>query len=591
MASAEFLAALRRIGFFAIASAVVPAAFCAANPPVILISIDTLRADRLSAYGYRKAATPHIDSFAQNGTVFTAVNTQIPLTLPSHTVLFTSTYPFENRVEENGERVPAGLVTLASILHDHGYKTAAFIGSCLLNREMGLDRGFDLYDSPFRIESGAAENPYSVRVRRDGALVIRAARQWLDANRGQAVFAFLHLFDLHTPYAAPPAAGRTGSAAYDAELGYIDQLLGRLRDSLEQSGLWNQSVVILLSDHGEGLGDHGEASHGYFMYQSTVHVPLIVHWPAGSGEHAARIEEAAGLIDVAPTILDFLHIAAPPAFHGVSLLHPAAHAVYSESLYAHEAFQWAALRGVREGARKYIQAPRPELYDLAADPGELNNLYHAESAETRPLEAELAKLLTEFAPKRTSAAPEILPQMRATLGSLGYLSGGAPGIGAGGADPKERLPEFQQYEKSLSALYGGHFEAAIATFRDLLTRDPHNTLARYYLGDAFLRSGKTDDAIREWTQALAFDPEYAPADEAIGATWLARGDYSKARGFFEQALAVAPSDFAAEMELGLIAEREGNFKEAIRRLEASCKIAPDSVECGPRLQQLREKAK
>jgi choline-sulfatase len=297
------------------------------------------------------------------------------------------------------------------------------------------------------------------------------------------------------------------------------------------------------------------------------------------------------LIDVAPTILDSLHIAAPAFSHGVSLLHPAPHAVYSESSYAHDAFQWAVLRSVRQGPRKYIQAPRAELYDLTSDPGELNNLYRVGSPESRSLEAALAELFTQFAPKRTSAAPEILPQMRATLGSLGYLSGGAPGIGAGGTDPKDRLPEFQLYEKGLTALYGGHFEAAIGIFRDLLARDQHNTLARYYLGDAFLRSGKPDDAIREWTQALAFDPEYAPADEAVGAVWFARGDYAKARGFFEQALAVAPNDFAAELELGLIDEREGKFKDAVRRIETSCKVAPESVECGRRLQELREKAK
>lgn len=563
----------------------------APNTPVILISIDTLRADHLSAYGYRKSATPHIDSFAQNGTIFTGVNAQIPLTLPSHTVLFTSTYPFENRVEENGERVPAGLTTLASVLRDHGYKTAAFVGSCLLNRELGLDRGFDVYDSPFHIESGAAENPYSVRVRRDGALVIRAARQWLDANRGQAVFAFLHLFDLHTPYAAPAAAGRSGSAGYDAELAYVDQLMGRLRDALEQGGWWDRSLVILLSDHGESLGDHGETSHGYFIYQSTLHVPLLVHWPAGSGDHAARVAEPAGLIDVAPTVLDFLRIPAPAAFHGASLLHAAAHPVYSESVYARDAFQWAALRGLREGARMFIQAPKPELYNFSADPDEANNLFRADSTEARPLETALAKLVAQFAPKRTAGAPEILPQMRATLGSLGYLSGGAPGLGSGGADPKDRLPEFNLYEKALTALYGGRFETAVASFRELLAHDGRNALARYYLGDAFLRSGKPDDAIREWTAALEYDPEYAPADEAIGAVWFARRDYEKARGFFEQALAVTPGDYAAEFELGLIEQREGRFKDAVREVEAACKAAPDSVECGEPLDELRAKSK
>jgi choline-sulfatase len=573
-----------------VAAAFLPAMLHAAGAPVILISIDTLRADHLSAYGYRKLLTPHIDSFARDGTLFTAANAQIPLTLPSHMALFTSTYPFETRIEENGERVPSGPPTLAAILRDHGYKTAAFIGSCLLNREMGLDRGFDLYDSPFHIESGAAENPYSVRVRRDGALVIRAARQWLDANRGQPVFAFLHLFDLHSPYSAPAAAGRSGATGYDAELAYVDQLMGRLRDALEQGGWWNRSLVILLSDHGESLGDHGEASHGYFIYQSTLHVPLLIHWPAGSGEHPARVTQPAGLMDVAPTALDFLQIPSPVAFHGTSLMHAVAHPIYSESAYARDAFQWAALRGLRQQSIQYIQAPHPELYDLAADPQETTNLYHSNSPEARPLEAELAKLLAQFAPRRTSGAPEILPQMRTTLGSLGYLSGGAV-AGAAGADPKDRLPEYNLYEKGLAALYSGRFEAAIANFRDLLTHDARNALARYYLGDVFLRAGKPDDAIREWAAALAYDPEFAPADEAIGAVWFARGDYEKARRFFDQAMAVAPNDFAAELELGLIDEREGRFKEALARIEGACKVAPESLECGRPLQKLREEAK
>ncbi len=585
------LAGIRpRIALLAVLLTPLPA-FSAPNTPVILISIDTLRADHLSAYGYRKSPTPHIDSFARKGTVFTAVDAQIPLTLPSHTVLFTSTYPFENRVEENGERVPQSLITLASALRQYGYKTAAFVGSCLLNREMGLDRGFDVYDSPFHIENGAAENPYSVRVRRDGALVIRAARQWLEENRGQTVFAFLHLFDLHTPYSASTAAGKTGAAGYDAELGYVDQLMGRLRDALEQGGWWDRSLVILLSDHGESLGEHGETSHGYFIYQSTLHVPLLVHWPVGSAEHAAREDEPAGLIDVAPTVLDFLGIPAPAAFHGKSLLHPAPHPIYSESVYARDAFQWAALRGLRQGSRQLIQAPKPELYDLAADPDEKNNLYPSAPAAARPLETSLTKLLAQFAPRRDSGAPDILPQMRATLGSLGYLSGVEGSFGGGGADAKNRLPEFDLFEKGLGALYGSHFEVAIASFRELLSRDARNAMARYYLGDAFLRSGKPDEAIRQWTAALAYDPEYAPADEAIGAVWFARRDYEKARGFFEQALAVAPGDYAAEFELGLIAEREGKLQDAVRHIETACKAAPYSVECGQPLDALRTKAK
>src|SRR5580658_8242311 len=568
------------------------AATLQAATPVILISVDTLRADHLGAYGYKFARTPNIDSFAQNGTLFAQDDTQIPLTLPSHTSLFTSSFPFETGIEENGERVPADAVTLATVLQAHGYKTAAFIGSCLLNREMGLSQGFDTYDSPFNLQGGASDNPYAQRVRRDGSLVIRATRQWLDANRGQTVFAFIHLFDLHTPYSALAAAGRTGTAAYDAELEYADQVIGRLKQALDQGGWWDRSLVILLADHGESLGDHGEASHGYFIYQSTLHVPLLVHWPADSTGHPARVEEPVGLIDVAPTVLGFLHIDTPTSFHGVNLLNSAPRAVYSESMYTRDAFQWAPLRGLRVGSQQYIQAPRPELYDLRADPRELTNVVGANAAEAHSLGDQLAKLLTQFTPKVKIATPSIPPQTRGVLESLGYLSGGARGGGRVGVpDPKDKLAEYNLYEKALTALYSGRPDSAIAGFRAALAEDPHNTLARYYLGDAYLRSGKPDDAVREWTAALAFDPEYAPADEAIGAVWLGRQDYAKARSFFEQALAVAPGDYAAQFELGAVAQRQGQFKEALHYFETGCKIAPDASECGQQLQALREKAK
>lgn len=582
------MSSLRLVG---IAPLVLAAALQAATP-VILISVDTLRADHLGAYGYKSVRTPNIDSFAHNGTLFAQADSQIPLTLPSHTSLFTSSYPFETGVEENGERVPAGTVTLATILQAHGYKTAAFIGSCLLNREMGLSQGFDFYDSPFSLQNGASDNPYALRVRRDGSLVVRAARQWLDANRGQTVFAFIHFFDLHTPYSAPAAAGRTGATAYDAELEYADQVIGRLKQALEQGGWWNRSLVILLADHGESLGDHGEASHGYFIYQSTLHVPLILHWPADSTGHPARIEEPVGLIDVAPTVLGFLHINAPPSFHGANLLNAAPHAVFSESMYTRDAFQWAPLRGLRIASQQYIQAPRPELYDLRTDPRELTNIVGGNAPEAHSLADQLAKLLAQFTPKVHTAASSVPPQTRGALESLGYLSGGArTGGRGGGPDPKDKLAEYNLYEKALTALYSGRPDNAIAGLRSALAEDPHNTLARYYLGDAYLRSGKPDDAVREWTSALAFDPEYAPADEAIGAVWLGRQDYAKARTFFEQALAVAPGDYAAQFELGTVAQRQGQFKEALHYFENGCKIAPDASECGQQLQVLREKAK
>jgi len=488
-----------------------------AQTPVIVISIDTLRADHLSTYGYRAISTPNIDAFTQHGTLFTDVNSQIPLTLPSHTSLFTSTYPFHNGIEENGEVVPAGAVTLALILQSHGYKTAAFIGSSLLGRSAGLDRGFDEYDSPFGSPAAGAESPYSSRVRRDGALVLRAATQWLTAHKGQPAFAFIHLFDLHAPYKLhqTPGSALPETAGYDTEIGYVDQILGRFKQTLEQSGWWQRSLVVVLADHGESLGDHGESSHGYFAYESTLHVPLIIHWPESTEVYPARSTNAAGLIDVAPTIIDALHLPAPPSFEGTSLMkfdETPAHAIYSESVYARDQFRWAAIRTLRIGPWKLVDTPRAELYDLEKDPRELTNVLRANSAEAATLRAELSKLLARYKPSEKTPARDT--STSAALKSLGYLAG-SQRKGSEGPDPKDRLPEYQLFEKALDAFYAHRLDAAIGGLRRVLTLDPGNLPARGTLGQVYLSAGKLEAAIREWKAALAIDPAFAPAAEAL----------------------------------------------------------------------------
>ncbi len=506
----------------------------AEKPPVILISIDTLRADHLSAYGYTKIRTPNIDSFADGGTTYLHIDSQIPLTMPSHTSLMTSTYPFENQVEENSESVPSGAVTLASVLHANGYRTAAFIGSIILDRSYGLDKGFDLYDSPFETAPGERPNPYSARVRRDAALVTRAARQWWAENRSEPWFAFLHLYDLHTPYKLPQVAGVTPTVAgYDAELKYVDQVLGRLREALERDGLWNKALVILLADHGEGLGDHGETSHGYFIYESTMHVPLIIHWPAGASRYPKRVTEAGGLIDVAPTILDFLHIPAPPSFEGVSLLSAdSGRMTYEESVYPQDSFGWAALRSVQLGSYKYIDAPKAELYDLSKDPGERMNILEAHPAEARSLKARLDGLMARYAPKqRQPSSSEIPEHTREVLGSLGYTAGGRQAARGRAADPKDKLPEEEAYERGLTFLYSGRYSQASFTLRRIVAEDARNLPALGALGQAYLRSGNAARAVELWQQALERDPAYRPAAELIGEYWLGQKDYDKACRF------------------------------------------------------------
>jgi choline-sulfatase len=526
----------------------------AAPPPVILISIDTLRADHLSAYGYTRIRTPNIDSFAQGGTLYSNVGAQVPLTLPSHMSLFTSTYPFENQIEENAERVPAGAVTLAAVLKAQGYKTAAFISSVFLEREMGLDQGFEFYDSPFQFEAfspmsgsmffgGAGQNPYGVRDRRDGALAVGAAVRWLNAHQGQPVFVFIHLFDLHKPYIR---------GDYDSELLYVDHVLGGLKQSLVQHGWWDKSLVALFSDHGEGLGDHGEASHGYFIYQSTLHVPLLVHWPAES--RPARDPQPAGLIDVAPTILDALHLPQPAAFEGKSLLSDSPRFVYAESVHAHDAFGWAPLRSLRVGSMKYIDVPKPELYNLQTDPQEKVNLIALDPAKVTELRGTLRKLLIRYAPKRPASPDQLSPATRALLGSLGYLAAGPQsGMKSAGADPKDKLTEFQLYERAQVSLYYKRLEEATALLSRLLANDPKNLLARRDLGAAYV-------------------------DQKI---------FAKARACFEQVLAAAPDDYVAHFELGIVDKNLGLMKEARSHMEAACRIAPDASQCKVELERMK----
>jgi choline-sulfatase len=586
----------------------------ARQTPVILISIDTLRADHLSAYGYRKIHTPGIDSFADpltgslaadsfahRGTLFANAESQIPLTLPSHLSLFTSTYPFANQIEENAERVPEGVVTLASVLRSHGYQTAAFVGCVFLERQIGIGQGFDVYDSPFNFPvlsplsgsmlAGTRQNQYTMRDRRDGALVTSAAARWLAAHRGQPAFVFVHLFDMHKPYHLPASFHATPSVSgYDAELEYVDRLMGAFRQTLMDQGWWDRSLVVLLADHGESLGEHGEDSHGTFIYQSTLHVPLIFHWPAGAHWPADRPDQPAvvsqpvGLIDVAPTVLDFLHVPSPPSFAGRSLMGEAgtgrsgfdSHPVYAESLHTHDAFGWAPLRSLRDGDFKYIEAPTPELYDLRADPHEQRNLARAAALGTGGLrtggvrtggvkapskalskalemKGQLAQFLARYGTARPAPARANSPETQARLRSLGYLAPGSrPALSSDGADPKDRLPEFRLYESAQAALYQGRIAEATAMLLQVLARDPNNTLARRDLGGCYVER-------RMWNQA---------------------------RVAFARVLERVPEDYVTHFELGIAEEHLGLLKEAREDLETACRIAPEASQCRHELETL-----
>ena len=588
--------------------------------PVILISIDTLRADHLSCYGYRNLKTPSIDSLTANGTLFSQASSQIPITLPSHLSLLTSTYPFANGIEENGERVPPGATTLAVVLQSRGYLTAAFIGGYFLAREFGLDQGFSLYDSPFTGHMEGSEA--AAALKRPAADVLAEARKWLAGHDNPSAvpfFVFIHLFDLHHPYTEPESfRTQYPGSEYDAELAYTDSMLGEFWQFLKDRGIFSCSLIVLTADHGESLGDHGESTHGYFIYQSTLRVPLIIHWP---DEHASggtprvrvpgvrdprpggaavppirpsRVDEPVGLIDVAPAILQFLGLPQPSSFEGTSLLDllsaaagasAAPRGVYSESLYAHDKFGWAPLRALRIGDFKYIDAPEPELYNLASDPSEQHNLISNHPAVAQALRTRLVDLRKQFARAGAPAQPEISPEALANLHALGYLgfSSAYAGKNTTGPDPKSRLAEYRLYLRALELSQTGHGSEAIAIFREVLDEDDQNLPAHEDLADCYFQLRRFYDAAGELRAALALDPHDVRAEELLGSVWLEAGDKPRARAEFERLLGFAPADYTAHFGLGLLDEDAGHLDDAVRDFQAALQARPDSADAHDRL--------
>jgi choline-sulfatase len=576
----------------------------AAPQAVILISVDTLRADHLSCYGYSRLRTPHIDSLAQGGTLFTQINSQAPITLPSHVSLLTSTYPFANAIRENAQVLPPGAVTLATALASQGYATAAFIGGYFLKRQYGLAQGFEAYDSPFdtRLIRGGLD------LKRPASEVLKSAEHWLDQHSSQAFFVFIHLFDLHQPYDAPAAfRARAPDSEYDQELAYVDDSLGSFFYFLTQHGVEQRALVVLFADHGESLGDHGESTHGYFIYNSTLHVPLIFHWPhtsqsrnseiggqeseqnLSSTHYLPRVDAPAGLIDVAPTILNFLVFQQPASFCGHSLLELAKGAtvpprdVYSESSYAHDKFGWAVLRTLRQGDYQYIEAPHPELYDLKHDPAEMHNLLPGRSALAVSYRERLTAMMGTY---RSSSAIATLrgtsaePSSAENLRSLGYLEikSPHPSLEDSGVDPKDRLFEYKRFLLAGHLARLGKAAEAAAEFQAILADDPRNLPAYIELARSDLALRRYLDGAHQLETALALDPRNAEAEELLGDIWMAVGNLERAAAEFHTLLTFAPEDYEGHFGLGLIAAQRGKASEAIEQFHTALTVNPRSAE-------------
>ena len=382
---------------------------------LVLVTLDTTRADRLPAYGFGGVATPAIDGLAARGAVFDVVVSVAPLTLPAHTSLFTGLYPPHHGVRDNTDRgLDPAHATLATILHDRGFHTAAFVGAIVLGADRGLARGFDVYDD------GRAPGLPPPR-RRPGREVVNHARAWIDRLDDTPFFLWVHLYDVHAPQALPVDFRRASGDRYEGGIAYVDDQIGRLLDALGRRDRLANTVIVVAGDHGESLGEHGEKEHGIFLYESTLRVPLVVCAP---GVAARRVAGVTSLVDLFPTVLRLLGLTVPAAGDGVSLV-PALsggrvpeRAVYAESLYATH-FGWGPLRMVRDGRFKFIDAPKPELYDLARDPNEGHNLADEHIATAVALRRELLGMTADVSAHSDTAR---LPVERLqALEALGYV--------------------------------------------------------------------------------------------------------------------------------------------------------------------------
>lgn len=568
---------------------------------IILITIDTARADRMGFLGSKRGLTPHLDGLASRSMIFTRAYAQVPLTTPSHASLLTGTYPQFNNVEELGASLPASLPYLPAILHEHGYQTAASIGSIVLDASSkqapGFNRGFDSYDAHFH-QRKPGEDRYHSMERRAQEVESRAV-DWLQHRESQPFFLWMHFYDPHDPYDPPePFKSKYASQPYDGEIAYVDWAIGSLLHTLQTQGLYDNAVIVVAADHGEAFGEHGEERHGVFLYDETVHVPLLLKLPARFAgvkvSAGTRVEQRVALVDVAPTLLEVAGITAPSEMQGQSLLPLVSEAmgetnpaipkkqksadrpVYSESTYA-RSFGWAALSSWRAGKYLYIEAPRPELYDQSVDPKSTQNLATNSKAVADTLQSQL----TGFRAKTSSTSKlktELDPIQAEKLRALGYMVSDNTASGpakAGEIDPKDKVEVANRFHRSAVDFEEDRYDDGIAILRDLLRMEPDMPGIYLELGRALVHQGRFEEAVPIFRTAIQKATESATAHYELGMALVKTRHWEAALP--EARLAVAYNSNSAQLHffLGVVELHLKHVPEATRELEASLKIDPD----------------
>lgn len=554
-----------------------------ARPNLVLITVDTLRADRVGAYGDRTAETPNIDALARRGVRFDAAFAHAPLTFPSHTSILTGELPSVHGARDNGwEVLQPRAVTVADRLRSAGYHTGAFVSTFILSAQFGLDHGFDVYDDHLR----SAGPLLDLDLRRPAADTAAAAERWIAAQGSAPFFAWIHFYDPHAPLKPSPG----GHNPYDAAVTEADAGVGRILAALDRAGVARRTAVILTGDHGEGLGDHGEEQHGLLLYDSVVRVPLIVAAPGlASGVVANQVQH----VDIVPTLLALAGAPAASGLPGHDLLTAARHAAsaghaaqgdetYGESWYGRIHFGWSELRYLRADGWKYIDGPAPELYDVLHDPGESKNVAESHAQLAGAMRARLVTLARSDSPATETRRVAPDAETAARLAALGYVSGtSAPTRTSGEStrpDPKRMLPAFEAYEGALNdgigQLVANQPARAVEKFRKLVHDYPQSFGAHHYLGYALTAAHHDAEAIPEYQEALRINPQYAIADFDLARAEAAVGQTAQASAAIDAGFRLEPQSVYGAMAGGLVAWARGDNAGARRLFQFATTLAP-----------------
>lgn len=538
---------------------------------VVIITIDTLRADRLGCYGFALARTPQIDALAEQGVRCTNAITTAPITLPAHTSILTGLYPPAHGVRDNGAyALGDDVVTLAERLKDAGYATQAFVSALVLNRRYNLTQGFDGYDDDLWAEGAAPM--FMIRDRpahKTAARAVTWLEHWGQETQRRPFFVWIHFFDPHHPYEARVPNRYLLPTSYDAEIAAADQGVGMVIDALKRLGTLDETLVIMTADHGESLGEHKEKTHGIFIYDATVLVPLILRCPSLLPQGKVY-EGPVRVVDIVPTILGALDLPGKEQTQGVDLLPAFAGKVeppelpqYSESLLCEVGFGMAPLYGVRLAGHKWIRAPKPEVYNLRDDPKELHNIYEDQPEISRRLDGELEAILSDSRGRATAVKEN--PMDRETLEmlySLGYLAPRQERESMGGMDPKDGIELHTKLEQARHRARRGDWSGSEPLLREILEVTPRNISARNVLALASLRQGKLDQAEREYLASLEIDPRQHRIESMLGFIHLRKGNADEAQRRYRRALELAPRFVEAMVHLGFLEMQRGNQEEA-----------------------------